>query len=70
MVDPGDLDVEDLEDDQMMVWVQQYLDNAAMVDDWTELLIAIRDLGYNQGYKHGKEDVELGVYGAREEFTS
>jgi hypothetical protein len=68
MVDPSDLNVEDLEDGRMAVWVEQYMDEATE-DDWVELLIAIRNLGYHQGYKHGKEDVELGVYGKREDFT-
>ena len=69
MVDPSDLNVNDLEDDKMPVWVKQYMDEATE-EDWAELLIAIRNLGYHLGYKHGKEDVELGVYGKREEYTN
>jgi len=68
MVDPSDLNVNDLEDAKMPVWVEQYMDEATE-EDWAELLIAIRDLGYHLGYKHGKEDVDSGVYGKREEYT-
>jgi hypothetical protein len=70
MVDPMDLDVKDLEDDKLLVWIGQYIDADASDEDWLELLIAIRGLGYHVGYKHGKEDVESGYYGKREEFTA
>jgi hypothetical protein len=69
MVDPNDLNVDDLEDKKIWLWVEQYMDEAHE-EDWTELLIAIRNLGYHTGYKHGKEDVEQGVYGKREDFPS
>ena len=70
MIDPSDLDPEDLERDALPALVQGYLDNGATLEDWAELLEGVRDLGYHVGYQHGKEDVELGVYGKREEFTT
>lgn len=70
MVDPSDLNIDDLEDEQLEVWIQQHLDGDATIEDWAGLLIAIRDLGYHLGYKHGKEDVDAGVYGKREDFTN
>lgn len=69
MVDPTDLNSRDLEDSQLLVWIEQYLAAPASAEDWQELLIAIRDLGYHTGYTHGKEDVESGYYTRREEFT-
>jgi hypothetical protein len=68
MVDPSDLDPKDLEDELLPDLVRGYLENGATVEDWAELLMGVRDLGYHVGYKHGKEDVESGVYGKREEW--
>jgi hypothetical protein len=69
MVDPNDLNSRDLEDDQLLVWIEQYLAAPASAEDWQLLLISVRDLGYHTGYTHGKEDVEAGIYGKREDFT-
>lgn len=68
MVDPNDLNPDDLEDGSLIEFAQGYIDNNATAVDWMEFLSAVRDLGYHVGYKHGKEDVEKGVYGARAEF--
>lgn len=69
MIEPSDLVPTDLEDDKLLDWIDGYLAEADRYD-WQALLSAIRDLGYHVGYKHGKEDVENGVYGKREEFTT
>lgn len=70
MIDPSDLDPVDLENDKLPELVKGYIEHGATVEDWAELLEGVRNLGYHVGYQHGKEDVELGVYGKREEFTN
>ncbi|MGE4406072.1 hypothetical protein [Pseudomonas sp.] len=70
MIDPSDLDPTDIEDHKLEDLARGYLEGGATLQDWAELLMGLRDLGYHVGYQHGKEDVELGVYGKREEFTN
>ncbi|MDZ4185762.1 MAG: hypothetical protein U1D97_12375 [Desulfuromonadales bacterium] len=68
MVDPNDLNPDDLDDGSLIDFAQGYIDNNASAVDWMEFFSAVRDLGYHVGYRHGKEDVEKGVYGTRAEY--
>jgi len=70
MIDPSDLDPADVENEALPKLIDGYLSHGAGMDDWISLIEVVRDLGYQVGYQHGKEDVEQGVFGRREEFTT
>ncbi len=48
MIDPSDLNQNDIEDENLPALVKGYLENGANNDDWCELLQAVRELGYEK----------------------